>query len=131
MSEGDVRAFLEAGELSEQQRNQVISSQNKNTTYTKVVTFRMIAKAESDIYELRLLIRKNGIFIPIDLRKSTTEAVNLLSNAESEAYMRHQFPNQGTPYEASMKFTQDGEALFESLMEMTRARLHREGAPGG
>src|SRR5215204_4706104 len=82
LSEDDLRAFLETTELSDAQRKQVAASADKERMYTKIVQLRQINSARSAVFESRMLLRTDGIFLPKVMMEAFKDALDLLSKAE-------------------------------------------------
>jgi hypothetical protein len=71
----EVETFLSTSELSEQQRKQVTSAPDRNRTFANIVVYRSINVAGADLYDLRLMLRKLGIFVPIELQGAVADAI--------------------------------------------------------
>jgi hypothetical protein len=86
----DLATFLESTELSDMsdiQKKQVTNASEKNRIYSNVVAMRLIYKAGDDIFDARLLLRINGIFIPDELSSQFQSALEILSKAQIERYI--------------------------------------------
>jgi hypothetical protein len=121
----ELSTFLDSTELSEGQKKQVVEAANRNSIYCRVVTFRYLNRAQADIFDARLLLRKNGIFVPDDLSRQFKSALELLSAAQVEKYMelRHAGRHDG---KETLRFLDSGERIFGELLAAVRTRLLRE-----
>jgi hypothetical protein len=126
MTDDDLNSFLSTTELSEMQKTQVRQSTTKNRVYARIMSFRQIIKAGTDIYDARLLLRKNGIFIPPDLSNQISSAIESLSRAQTERYLDEQHSGRsGFTGEATTALISNGNALFDELQASVRTRLLR------
>ena len=87
LSSGDLKTFLDNTELSSEQRDQVSGGSDKVRMYSKITRQRRISIAGAAIYDGRLLLRTNGIFISSAMSKSFREGFEILSKAHVEQYI--------------------------------------------
>jgi hypothetical protein len=64
MNKEDVKSFLDSTDFSEQQKEGVLLSDDKNKAYSRSVRWVLITKAHNQIFDLRASLKKRSIFIP-------------------------------------------------------------------
>lgn len=126
LADDDVTAFLETTELSDAQRKQVLAATDRNQMYSKIMRLRTINTAGAAIYEGRLVLRTNGIFINAEIAKAFKDAFDKLSGAYVEQSMQFR-GGRGAGYEKSMEILDTtGERLIARLQELVRAAIRRD-----
>jgi hypothetical protein len=103
----------------------IASASDKNKAYSDVMTWRGIADAHNRLLDLRLTIKKQGIFFPKDLRDKFSVAVERLFSVVVERQMSFDH-EEVREWKRSEEFLKDGEAWFQGLMSATSDRLFRE-----
>lgn len=101
LGDEDVRAYLETTELSDAQKKQVLSATDKNEMYSKIMRLRRINSAGAAIFEGRLALRTEGIFVPAVLSQRFKECFEKLSAAYVEQSMEFE-RRRGTDFEKSL-----------------------------
>jgi hypothetical protein len=119
-------AFLETTELSAGQRNQVSGAAKKVNMYSKIMNLRQINTAGASIFDTRLLLRQNGIFVQTHLMEEFKTALDMLGKAQIERHMHFQHELREIGYEDSSRLIRDGEQMFDHLQSLVRARLIRD-----
>jgi hypothetical protein len=120
----ELAAFLGSSELSDVQKKQVADSRERNHIYSKIVMFGQINKAGADNFDARLLLRKNGIFIPSDLVAEFQSAIEVLTKAQVERHIENQDGRYGGKEVTAL--LSGGEGIVRDLQSAVRARLLRE-----
>lgn len=124
MTAEEVASFLNSTDFSEAQKDQVSAAADKNKLYSRVVELRLLNRAQNDIYDTRLLIRKQGIFVPTPLVSQFEEALKILHAAQIERYM--EFRHEGSrEHKAQTDLLNNGEKKVADLAIAVRARLLR------
>jgi hypothetical protein len=117
--------FLETTELSAAQRQQVSSAMKKVDMYSKIMSLRQINAAGASIFDARLLLRRNGIFVQTSIMGEFKNALEILGKAQVERYIEFQH-RSGVDYKESSRLLSDGEKVLDRLQSMVRTRLHRD-----
>jgi hypothetical protein len=125
LTDDEIDTFLNATDFSEDQKREFRSSSDKNNLYTRTITWKNIAKAHNQIFEVRIALKKRGIFVPEELRRIYEEAIEFCSKAEIDEFVRFRNPSSGTGASASLKFFEGKDATFKRVMDATSARLLR------
>jgi hypothetical protein len=111
--------------LSAAQRQQVSGAMKKVDMYSKIMSLRQINAAGASIFDARLLLRWNGIFVQTSIMGEFKNALEILGKAQVERYMEFQH-RSGVDYKESSRLLSDGEKVFDRLQSMVRTRLHRD-----
>lgn len=128
MSSAQLDAFLLAIDFTDGQKQKLRNASDKGATYSDIMAWRSIVRAQNANFDLRMLLRKQGIFIPKSLRDEFALALEMLTAAEAEEFVNHQFKQSGIGYEKRSALIQDGEKVFEQLSAATSERLFRDSA---
>jgi hypothetical protein len=123
----EIDTFLNATDFNEDQKREFRSSSDKNKLYTRTLAWKNIAKAHNQIFEVRIALKKRGIFVPEDLRRIYEEAIEFCSKAEIHEFVRFRNPDSGLGHDTPLKFFEGKEATFKRVMDATSARLLRTG----
>jgi hypothetical protein len=125
LDQDEVVSFLDSTDFSAPQKQQVLAANDKNKMYSRLVTLRQLNAARLEIFKVRSMLRKNGIFIPAALQAQFRSAIEVLSRAEVERYVefRHESFHE---YKDSSFLLQNGEKIISDLGDSVRARLLRD-----
>ena len=126
MSAAEFAAFLSVGDFSESQKQQLITAQDRQKTYSDILTWTLIVKAQHAIFNARLSLRKQGIFMPSALKDDFAEALDILSEAQAEQQMDHQNRQSGIGQDKRSSFLEEAEAIFAELGAAANQRLFRD-----
>lgn len=121
LTEDEIQSFLNSTDLNEGQRKYVLSATDRNATYSRTVTLNQINKAGLSIFNVRLALRKKGIFIPSPLGAKIQAAIEAMSRAQVERSV--EFQHRTFHGKAAMDFLESGEKTINDLGEAVRARL--------
>lgn len=123
LSPADLAAFLETSELSAPQRQQVLDAAKKVDMYSKIMDLRRINAAGAAIFDVRLLLRRRGIFVQTSIIDEFKKALDVLGKAQVERFMHFQHGRSGIGFDASSRLLSDGEKIFDELQSVVRTRL--------
>jgi hypothetical protein len=122
----DLVAFLEGGELSPQQRKQVIGANDKIRMYSKIMRLRKINSAGAAIYEGRRLLRTSAIHINAAMADAFRNGFDMLSGAYAEQAVSFEH-GAGAGSKASMALIGgEGDKLLALLEALVRATIRRD-----
>jgi hypothetical protein len=124
-SEEELRSFLSTTDLSKLQQEDVIKSADRNRTFGRYLTLRKLQEARLAIHAARMLLRKNGIFIPSSLADKLKSDIEMLSKAEVQRYV--EFRHGGMRELKDVEYLLgNGERIFNELGALVRGRLLKE-----
>jgi hypothetical protein len=127
LTDDEIDTFLNATDFTEDQKREFRSSSDKNKLYTRTIAWKNIAKAHNQIFEVRIALKKRGIFVPEDLRRTYEEAIEFCSRATSHEFVRFRNPNSTLASDTPIKFFEGKDGTFKRVMDATSARLLRTG----
>lgn len=99
---------------------------NKNDMYSKILDLRQINTAGAAIFEVRLLLRRKGVFLQSNMVDAFIRAMEIIGRAQIERLVQFQHPKGGVGFEASSYFLKEGEGIVDKLGSSVRARLQSE-----
>jgi len=126
MSKEDVKSLLDSTDLSEQQKEGVLQSDDKNKAYGQSVRWLLISKAHNQIFDLRASLKKRSIFIPPKILEPFEAAIEICAKAEVAEFVRFRHPDSAIGHDDTLAFLRQKDALLASLRDATRARVLRD-----
>ena len=78
MNEEEFETYLTATDFSDSQKQQLRKVPDRQKTYVDILTWRFIVEAQHENFDTRLLLRKQGIFMPSALKDEFTKALDIL-----------------------------------------------------
>ncbi|WP_144030655.1 hypothetical protein [Bradyrhizobium japonicum] len=124
----ELDGFLTTSGFSREQADQVRQAADHNDMYVKVLMWRSIANAGQKNFDAELLLRKQRIFMPEEIRKQFSALHDLLRGAQVERRLQLQHPHipRAEWGGAVLKFAKEGEASLERLAQSVNQRLSRQ-----
>jgi hypothetical protein len=122
LSEMEVKQYLESTEITDRQREAVMTAADKNATFSRLVEINQIHAAGVAIYNARNLIGRQAIFIPDDLLALFEATMKKLSEAQIQRSME---PHYGAYSELKGVewLVENGERERVSLLAAVRQRI--------
>jgi hypothetical protein len=128
LNAADLDGFLSITQFSKGQCDQIRQAADHNDMYVKIMTWRSIAHAAQAIFDVRLLLRKQRVFMPDALRSGFQSLIDLLSAAQVEREL--QFQNPQIPRnewgDSISTFSKNGNRDLEELAGFVNRRLFRD-----
>ena len=118
----ELTSFLEASELSPPQRQQVLGATEKVRTYGNIMQLRHINTAGAAIFDARLLLRTNGIFISKEQMDSLKNGLQMLAEAQVERFVEFQ-NRHSLGGKAASRLLKEGDNIFDELQTVVRKTL--------
>jgi hypothetical protein len=126
MTDEDLKILLNSTTFSEQQKDGVLRSDDKNKAYSQTVRWMLISKAHNQIFDFRVSLKKRSIFIPSGLLEPFEAAIEICAKAEVAEFVRFRHPDSALGHADTLAFLKQKDALLASLRDMTRARVLRD-----
>lgn len=126
LSTGDLETFLESTDFSTPQRKQVLEANEKVRTFSKINRLRIINIAGASIYEGRLLLTTNSVFLPSAFSMAFKQAFDTLHGAQVEQYIDFQRGRSHSYEKGNDLIGPGGDALLARLETLTRTTLRRD-----
>jgi hypothetical protein len=122
LTDTDAKQYLDSSELSERQRDQVMSAADRNRAFSRCIEINQINAAGRAIYNARNLIGKQAIFIPDDLLASFEANMRKLSEAQIQRSMEPHYGAHSALKGVEWLVT-NGEGERASLLTAIRQRI--------
>jgi hypothetical protein len=128
MQNDELLAFLETTDFSGGEKKIFMEATDRTKAYSDIVNWRAIARAGQEIFDARLLLRKQRIFMPHEIRKQFADALDILSAAQVERRLRveHRHIPSSDWGDGVQKFIKQADRMFEELADAANARLFRD-----
>jgi hypothetical protein len=127
MSDAEKEAVISGSDLTAEEKDRMRQAGDPNREYVAIRTWQQIDRAGREQYQLRLLIRKQRIFMPKQLSDQFMDAVAKLTSVY--IHRRLSFQNTGgrDPFGGPViEFIETHEAMFDQLCTAANERLFRD-----
>jgi hypothetical protein len=128
MSEDEVKSFASSSGLSEREQKSLLSATDREKEYTTILKWTMVLDAGNDIYQARLTLREQRIFMPESLTKEFSDVIEMMSGAQVER--RLSLENPHIPAfdfgKSSTDWIKNCTPIFERVAAAANARLFRQ-----
>jgi hypothetical protein len=113
MSDEEIRELAVSRSFNERDQESLLKSDDKPTLYVRLIQWQHIGQANKDIYQARLTLREQRIFMPPELTKQFADAIERMSKVEVE----RQIAMGGAPemYKTSTEWMSDCVPVFEDM----------------
>ena len=128
MTHEDIELFVNGAGLKDHEKKSLLEAPDKKKQYSSIVTWRAVIQAETDIYESRLALREQRIFMPPKITDEFNAAIEQMSGAQIECQLSIQHPHIAS-YEfgqAQRDWMKKNTIIFEALATAANHRLFRE-----
>jgi hypothetical protein len=128
MGEDDVKSFAASSGLSENDQKLLLAATDREKQYLNIVSWQRVIEAGQDVYQVRLNLREQRIFMPEEITNAFSDVIERMSGAQVERRLSLENP-QIKAYEfgnASTEWMQDCVPTFEKLAKVANARLFRK-----
>jgi len=119
--------WLKASELSETQKDELRSSNNKNTTYREIIFWHRLHKVKNAFGDLQKFVARNGIFFPAELKEKFTRISKMLWSAIISQEVGHEAQDIKMQREGWDNLEKEAEPLYKSIEADIQARLQSHG----
>jgi hypothetical protein len=126
----DKEAFISGSDISDHDKDRLRKSADQNKEYAAIMTWQQIARAGREQHEVRLLLRKQRIFMPKDLSDQFMAAISKLTAVYVWRRMAFQNPRTTDSFGGPVtEFINNHEQMFDQLASLSNARLFRDERP--
>jgi hypothetical protein len=128
MSDEEVKSFASASGLGEEDQKTLMNATDRTKAYTTIEKWRLVREAGTDIYQARLKLREQRIFMPEAITKEFSDVIERMSGAQVERRLGLEHPNiRASEFgKTSMDWMSDCTDVFERLAKAANARLFRQ-----
>ncbi|HZV07274.1 MAG TPA: hypothetical protein VE999_19480 [Gemmataceae bacterium] len=126
MSEEEKEAVISGSNLLDEEKDRMRKAKDPNREYVAILNWQQIARAGREQQELRLLIRKQRIFMPKQLSDQFMDAVTKLTSVYVHRKMSFQHKGTIDPFGGPVQeFILSHETMFDQLCAAANERLFR------
>lgn len=128
LTDEEVTAFATGSGLDEGDTKALLSASDRKKQYISIVSWQTVNEAGRDIYDARLTLREQRIFMPPSITKEFSDAIEQMNGAQVQRRLGLQNPDvkQWQWGEAQSKWLEHCTDVFEKLATSANARLFRE-----
>jgi hypothetical protein len=128
MSDDEIESFATGARLEDHEKKSLLEAGNKEKEYSSIVAWRAVIQAETDIYEARLTLREQRIFMPPSITDKFSAAIEQMSGAQVQRRLGLEHPHIKS-YEfgqATTEWLKNCTSVFEALAASANDRLFRD-----
>lgn len=128
MSEEQVKGFAASSGLSEREQEALLAATDRQKEYVAIESWRMARQAGDDIYQARLTLREQRIFMPAGLTKEFADVIEQMSGVQVQRRLSLENPHI-REYEfgkATTEWITNCTPIFERLADSANTRLFRQ-----
>jgi hypothetical protein len=126
VSEEDVKRLAVSSGFSDRDQVALLRSPDRKEEYVKLVRWQMVIEAQKDIYQARLTLREQRIFMPPEITKQFGDIIERMNAVQVERHIALQHPDAGEMWEVSRAWMMDNVSVFEGMATRANQRLFRE-----
>lgn len=125
MSDDNFEEFLSSSDLSDHERRSLRGAVNRQREYTSILCWRRVREARNDIYQARLTLREQRIFMPSSLTTEFNDVIERMSEAQIERELQLENPQipRGEFGKSAYEWMKDSSAAFEGMAISANRRL--------
>ncbi|MCK1511367.1 hypothetical protein IVB22_02020 [Bradyrhizobium sp. 190] len=128
MSADDLTSFMASSDLDEREKEMLLNATDREKEYAKVINWRTVSLAETDIYQARLVLREQRIFMPASITSEFASVIDKMSGAQVQRRLSLQHPHIPS-YDfgkATTDWMRDCVSEFDRMATLANQRLFRE-----
>lgn len=126
MPDDDLKKLAASAEFSEREQSALLKSSDRKEEYVRTVKWKDIIHAERDIYQARLILREQRIFMPPDLTKRFGDVIERMSAVQIEQKLAAQHCLNWQHRTDSAAWAREKVQIFEDVAVRANQRLFRD-----
>jgi hypothetical protein len=128
MGESDVKSFAASSGLNENDQKRLLAATDRENEYVNIVSWQRVIEAGQDVYQVRLKLREQRIFMPEDITTVFSEVIEKMSGAQVERRLMLENPQIPSLEfgNVSVEWLQNCVPTFENLAKVANERLFRK-----
>jgi hypothetical protein len=128
MSDEEVMVFGAGSGLDNDEVDALLKADDRQKKYSSILSWQKVNEAGTDIYQARLVLREQRIFMPKTLTEQFAEVIEQMSGAQVQRRLSLQHPDIPNYRfgKAQSDWIQDCVEIFERMASHTNKRLFRE-----
>lgn len=131
MSDDEVKKLAASSGFSDRDQEALLRSADRTEDYVKLVSWKSVSEARRDIYQARLTLREQRIFMPAEITRQFSDVIERMSGVQVERQIALEHPGARDMSEVSDTWLIECVPVFEDMAVQANRRLFREerGAP--
>jgi hypothetical protein len=126
MSDEDVKELAVSLGFDDQDQESLLGSADRKEQYVRLVQWQKINEARKDIYQARLTLREQRIFMPPNITADVSMVIERMSEVQVERQLALQHRGIVDHWKVTGEWLKDCVPVFEDLATKANQRLFRE-----
>jgi hypothetical protein len=126
MSDDEVKKLAASSGFSDRDQETLLRSADRKEEYARLVNWQKVNEARKDIYQARLILREQRIFMPSEITKQFSDVIERMSSVQVERQVALEHPGARDQFEVSAAWIKDCLPVFEDIATQANRRLFRE-----
>jgi hypothetical protein len=126
ISDEDVNKLAVSSGFSEREQGLLLGSTDRQHEYVRLIRWQMADSARSDIYQARLILREQRIFMQPELTAEFSNVIERMSGVQIERQIALEHPGVAEQWEVSTAWMKDCVPVFDDMATKANQRLFRE-----
>jgi hypothetical protein len=125
-SDEDVKRLAVSSGFSDRDEEALLRSPDRKEEYVRLIKWQMVDEALKDIYQARLTLREQRIFMPPEITKQFGDITERMNAVQVERHIALQQPDAGDMWRVSHAWMRDNISVFEGMAAKANLRLFRD-----
>jgi hypothetical protein len=125
-SDEDVKRLAVSSGFSDRDQEALLRSPDRKEEYVRLIKWQMVDEALTDIYQARLTLREQRIFMPPEITKQFGDITERMNAVQVERHIALQQPDAGDMWRVSHAWMRDNISVFEGMAAKANLRLFRD-----
>jgi hypothetical protein len=126
MPEEEIKKLAVSKGFGDRDQETLLNSDDKQTQYVRLVEWQNVNAARKDIYQARLTLREQRIFMPPELTKQFSDVIERMSSVQIEREVALGHPGAPDMFKNSSAWIADCVPVFDDMAAQANRRLFRE-----
>lgn len=128
MSDTNLTSFLALSDLTDREKHELLNASDREKEYVNLLSWRDVSIAQTDIYQARLALREQRIFMPAALTSEFHTVIEKMSGVEVQRRLSLQNPHIPAREfgDATSDWMRNCVSEFDRLAALANQRLFRE-----
>jgi hypothetical protein len=131
MSDDEAKKFAASYGFSDDEQAALLTATDRKEEYVRVVRWKNTMQAGNDIYQARLTLREQRIFMPPELTKQFGGIIEKMSNVQIEQRLSLAHRRDWDHHGPSTAWVRDCTVVFEDMAVKANKRLFRDEISAG
>jgi hypothetical protein len=126
MTDEEVKKFASSSGLSDSDQETLLKSSDRQDEYARLINWQNVIQAGKDIYQARLTLREQRIFMPPEITKQFSDVIERMSSVQVERQLAMQHKDAPDMFKTSAGWIRDCLPVFDDMAILANRRLFRE-----